>query len=83
MMPPWSDGTRPSEKCQRQIDGGGVKRIAGVFQIQSEVFARIERPGLAHEYLDEVFPDAPIPLLVNIRKCGFRHRLAESQVVHP
>jgi len=39
----------PREKCQRQIDGGGVERIDGVFQIQSEVFAGIERPGLAHE----------------------------------
>ena len=31
--------------------------------------------------LGEVFPNAPVPLLVGIRKCGFRHRLAQSEVM--
>jgi hypothetical protein len=71
----------PREKCQRQVDGRGVESINRVVQIQAEIFARIERPGLLHQTLGEVLPDPPIYRFVGIGESGFCNRFCESKVI--
>ena len=44
-------------------------------------FARVERPGFAHERLGQILPKPPVALFVGIGQRRFGHRLGKAQMV--
>ena len=71
----------PRKESQGKIDSCRIQRIDRVVQIQTKILARIERPGLPHQTLGEVFPDTPVSLIVGIGKSRFGNRLGEAKMI--
>jgi hypothetical protein len=60
----------PGEQGQTQINGGGIQRINGRVEIQSQIGFSIQWPSHLNEALGEVGIDSPIPTLIGIGKRG-------------
>jgi hypothetical protein len=77
----------PREHGQAQIDCRriqGVDRLLPLIQLfEAQGLVDIKAASLHHESLSEVGIDAPVPLLVRVRKRTARDRGAETQVVEP
>ena len=71
----------PGKKAQREVDGRGVQRIDGVFQLQTQVFPGIEGPGFSQESPGQILPQPPVPLFVGVGQGGLGDRLPKTQVV--
>lgn len=54
----------PGEQGQAQIDGGGIKCIDSLLQLQAEVIPGIELSCLGYQDLSEIGIDAPVPFLI-------------------
>ena len=71
----------PGKEAQREIDGRGVQRIDGVFQLQTQVFPGIEGSGFSHEPPGQILPQPPVPLFVGVGQGGLGDRLPKTQVI--
>jgi len=54
----------PWEKRQAQVDGGGVKCIDRLFQLQAEVVLGIKPSSLRDKHLSKISIDTPVPFLI-------------------
>jgi len=71
----------PRKEREREIHSRRVQGINRVVDLQPQVFARVKRPGFAHERLCQIFPKPPVALLVGIGQRRFCHRLGKAQMV--
>ncbi len=71
----------PRKKGERKIHSRRVQGINRVVDLQPQVFARVQRPGFAHERLGQILPKPPVALFVGIGESGFGNRLPEAQMV--
>jgi hypothetical protein len=56
----------PGKYRETEIDGCGIEGIYGIFQLQAEVFVRIQLPGDFYQYLSEVGVDSPVAVFVGM-----------------
>jgi hypothetical protein len=71
----------PRKESQGKIDSCRIQRIDRIFQIQTKILARIERPGFAHQTLGQILPDTPVPVFVGIGESRFGNRFAETKMI--
>lgn len=71
----------PWEKRQRQIDGGRVKRVDRVLDVEADFLPGVKRSRFGHEALGQILPEPPVALLVGIGQRGFGNRFAKTQMV--
>jgi hypothetical protein len=72
---------RPWKQRQAEIDGGGIKRVDGVCEIDAEAVVRVQAPGGGDQGLGEVGVDAPVASLVGVGQCVARHLAADAHVI--
>ena len=58
--------TRPGKQVQAQINGRGVQRINGFFEVHSDRLIVIERAGAPDERLGQIIVGAPVTLPVGV-----------------
>ncbi len=62
---------RPRKQSKRQVDRRGSQRVDRIVQIDTEILARIKRPGSAHQTYGKILPNPPVPVFVGIRESRF------------
>ena len=72
---------RPREQAQAQVDGRGVERIDGLFEIDGQWVLRIQPPRAANQHLGEIGVDPPIVSAIRSRQGAARDLSAKSRVV--
>ena len=71
----------PGEKREAEVDGGGVQRIGGLIQFDTERIVGVEAARLADENLCKVGVDSPISDLVGMSECIARDVPSEAHVI--
>ena len=72
---------RPRKQGKRQVDCRGIQRVDRVVQIDTEILARIKRPGFAHQTFGQILPNPSVPVFVGISKSRFDNRFCETKVI--
>lgn len=71
----------PVEERETEFDCGGVQRVDGLVQLESEVLLRVQPPALGDHLLGEPGIDAPVPPLVRDRQGVAGHATWQSEVI--
>ena len=71
---------RPRAQLETQFNGTAVKRIYHLFETNPQLFIFVKSRGFFHQSHRKVLIDAPILLLVGLRKRGTGHRLDSRTV---
>jgi hypothetical protein len=72
----------PWIQAKAQIDGGAVKGIGQLIQVNSEIIVLdVKRPGLIDENLSEFGINAPVSFFIGISQCRLGNRLADAGVM--
>jgi hypothetical protein len=74
-------GIGPRKQGKRQVDRRGIQRVDRIVQIDTEILARMKRPGFAHQTLCEILPNPPVPVFVGIRESRFGNRFCETKMI--
>ncbi len=74
---------RPGEQRQAQVDGGGVRCVHRVRQLQPQVLPGARPSGPGDQPLGELGVHAPVPALVGVGQGGAPHGRADTHVVQP
>ena len=72
---------RPRKQSKRQVDRRGIQRVDRIVQIDTEILARIKRPGFAHQTFGQILPNPPVPVFVGIRESRFGNRFCETKMI--
>ena len=72
---------RPRKERERQVDGGGVERVDRVVEIEPQILAGIEWPGLVHQAFGEILPDPPVPAFVGVGQRRSGKRIGEAKMI--
>lgn len=73
----------PREQRQTQVDGAGVERVDGGFEIGVEGLVGVERTGDGDQSLRQIRPDAPVVRFVGVGQSRLRNAAAEAEMVEP
>ena len=71
----------PREQRQTQIDGRGVQRVGGLFQLGAERFCGVEQSGLCDQDVGEIGEDAPVAFFVRGGQGAARGGLPDPAVI--
>jgi len=71
----------PWEKCQTQIDGGGIESVNSMGQFDAEVVVRVKHAGAGNQHLRKVGVDAPIAHRVRMRQSVARDLAANAEMI--
>jgi len=73
----------PGEKRQAQVDGGGIKRIDGLFQLKAKVVFGIELSCLGDQHLGKIGIDAPVPFLIGFGQSASCDTASNAHMITP
>ena len=68
-------------KLQTQVDGRGVERIDGLFEIHGQRLVRVQLPCTTNQHLGKIGIDSPIVSAVRIRQRAARNLSSKASVV--
>jgi len=71
----------PRKHRQRQVNCRRVQSVDGVFQIQTQILARVKTSGFRDQAQSQRLPQSPIPPFVGIGQSRFGHGFPKPQVV--
>jgi hypothetical protein len=71
----------PREQRQTQIDGGGIERVDGLIEFQTEGVLGVKPPGQADQYVRKIGVDSPVPHLIRVGQRVARDGAANSTVI--
>lgn len=71
----------PWKQCQAQVDGGGVQRIDGGFQVERHRLCQAKLTGLPDQPLGKLGMDTPVAMFVGIGQRRAFDGLAKAHVV--
>lgn len=72
---------RPWKERQAQIDGGGIERINGMRQFQTEAVPGVKLARCLDQAEGKVLIDAPVAVFVGVGQCAFGNAATDAQMI--